>query len=54
VYYVFDVVVLAGQNVMGEPLQKRREQLVGWAPPPQRREPPWHHQDAPRQVRLLQ
>ena len=27
VYYVFDVVVLAGQNVMREPLQKRRELL---------------------------
>ncbi len=27
VYYVFDVMVLAGQNVMREPLQKRRERL---------------------------
>ena len=27
VYYVFDIMVLAGQNVMGEPLQKRRELL---------------------------
>jgi ATP-dependent DNA ligase len=27
VYYVFDVMVLAGQNVMREPLQKRRELL---------------------------
>jgi bifunctional non-homologous end joining protein LigD len=28
VYYVFDVMVLAGQNVMREPLQKRRELLA--------------------------
>jgi bifunctional non-homologous end joining protein LigD len=27
VYYVFDVMVLAGQNVMREPLEKRRELL---------------------------
>jgi bifunctional non-homologous end joining protein LigD len=27
VYYVFDVMVLAGENVMREPLQKRRELL---------------------------
>jgi bifunctional non-homologous end joining protein LigD len=27
VYYVFDVMVLAGQNLMREPLQKRRELL---------------------------
>ena len=27
VYYVFDIMVLAGQNVMREPLQKRRELL---------------------------
>jgi ATP-dependent DNA ligase len=28
VYYVFDVMVLAGRNVMREPLQKRRELLM--------------------------
>jgi DNA ligase D-like protein (predicted ligase) len=28
VYYVFDVMILAGQNVMREPLQKRRELLA--------------------------
>jgi ATP-dependent DNA ligase len=27
VYYVLDVMVLAGQDVMREPLQKRRELL---------------------------